>query len=467
MLKLSLEDLVRSFSETPLATHAPIGKFQDNTLMLIEPRFQRRHLALCQTSLADQDSLWLYELCSSQGFLHHAELWQDPFWGSAWSSIPRPTQELIEKGHMYLMVTSLPEDSNAQAMAAVTQSLKASGAPMTYTYVCTSAMIRQKAKDEYKRRTGSELRTVPFFEALTLHEDRTGARTARKDLRLSDTPPSKKFVMLNRRIDGCPHRVAIFLELLRRDLVPAGHISMTWQDLSDPKLTFVDRIREIFRFPETSEREELMQFGMSYFKDTQGPLPLKLDVDFASNWARHSATVDHHSKAVARYFEDSYFSIVPECHFVSSDLLDYEAPSMISEKTFFAMLNLHPFLIVGEPHSLARLQEYGYQTFSKWWDESYDAIEDPTLRIQAVADLAKELAARPHSEWNKMTREMATTLLHNFRHMRKRVDDAVDRLAQGARYQQERRSSPHMSTHASAHVSPKATEPPKGQTATS
>ena len=114
---------------------------------------------------------------------------------------------------------------------------------------------------------------------------------------------------------------------------------------------------------------------------------------------------------------------------------------MISEKTFFAMLNLHPFLIVGEPHTLARLKEYGYQTFSSWWDESYDEIEDPTLRIQAVANLAQELAQKPHSEWVKLTRDMEPTLSHNREHMRVRVDAIIDRLALSASRQRARRDS--------------------------
>lgn len=438
-LRLTLDDLVREFGDDALAANSGLGKFQDNTLMQAEPRFHRTHLAINQVGFAAPDSLWVYELCTSQGFLHHSELWQDPFWGSAWSTVPKHIQELIARGHMYLIITSLPEDSDIRSMLAITYALKTAGAPMAYSYLCTSAMIRQKAKDEYKRLTGCELRTAPFFEAMTLHEDRTGARPARKRIRLSDSVPTKKFLMLNRRIDGCPHRVAIFLELMRRNLVPEGHISMTWQDLTDPNKTFRDRIGEIRRFPETPAREELIAFGAAQFADGPGPLPLRLDVDFRSNLHRHIETTDHFSKSVANYFDDSYFSIIPECHYISGGPLDLESPSMISEKTFFAMLNLHPFVIVGEPHTLARLKEYGYQTFSRWWDESYDEIEDPTLRIQAVANLVKQLSLKPHSEWLEITRAMEPTLTHNLQHMRKRVDDAVDRLSLAAKYQRERR----------------------------
>lgn len=440
-LRLGLDDLVRAFGDDTLAATSGLGKFQDNTLMQIEPRFHRTHLTISQLEFAAPDSLWLYEFCTSQGFLHHSELWQDPFWGSAWNTVPKLLQERIRQGHMYLLITSLPEDSDVRSMTAITQALKTAGAPMAFTYLCTSGMMRQQAKDEYKRITGCEIRTVPYFEALTLHEDRIGGRQARKSLSMGDSPPSKKFLMLNRRIDGCPHRVAIFLELLRRNLITDGHISMTWQDLTDPSKTFRDRIREIRRFPETPQREELLQYGAKQFAEGPGPLPLKLDVEFKSNFHRHIETTDHYSKSIASYFDDSYFSIVPECHFISGGPQDVEAPSMISEKTFFAMLNLHPFLIVGEPHTLARLKEYGYQTFSSWWDESYDEIEDPTLRIQAVANLAQELAQKPHSEWVKLTRDMEPTLSHNREHMRVRVDASIDRLALGASRQRARRDS--------------------------
>jgi hypothetical protein len=59
---------------------------------------------------------------------------------------------------------------------------------------------------------------------------------------------------------------------------------------------------------------------------------------------------------------------------------ELDAPAMISEKTFFAMRNFHPFLIMGEPNSLHRLRDHGYQTFSRWIDESYDLILDPAER---------------------------------------------------------------------------------------
>lgn len=425
-LGFSFEDLIREFAPPSTANTVPIGKFQLSIFLNSEPRFRVRHLSVTQQDLAERDSAWIYEVSTSQGFLNHTELAQDEFWGSLWSSVPERVQEAIRNGAMDFLVTSLPEDSTPRSMIKILGSLIASKAPLKNIAICSSGLYSEKAKNEIQRQTGSMIRTVPWFEYNVLCDAANGNRTTRQNPFHNSLQPRKRFTLLNRRINNTPHRVALFLALLERQLVSMGHISMPWQDLSNSQYTFRDRIEDLLSFPDNANRKRLMDFGFDYFKDGPRFLPLKLDVDFSSNWERHFKTQDHYSKTLHQYFDDSYFSVIPECHHVFGGEDELDAPAMISEKTFFAMRNFHPFVIMGEPYTLNRLREYGYQTFSKWIDESYDQILNTVDRAIAVAKVVEDLCKMPEPELRKMILDMEPTLRHNHAQVQARVDLSVE-----------------------------------------
>ena len=76
-------------------------------------------------------------------------------------------------------------------------------------------------------------------------------------------------------------------------------------------------------------------------------------------------------------------------------------------------MNLHPFVVVGNPHILKTLQKYGFKTFDRWWDESYDNEFDFKKRAQMVLNIVKDLCNKTHEEWVQLMIEMEETLIHN------------------------------------------------------
>lgn len=106
------------------------------------------------------------------------------------------------------------------------------------------------------------------------------------------------------------------------------------------------------------------------------------------------------------FFENSYWHIVLES-FIG------ERTVFLTEKTFKPILNLQPFVILGPPGSLALLHQFGYQTFNKWVDESYDDEHQQEARVYKLYTQVKKLAAMTHSELQTMTEEMQAVLLHN------------------------------------------------------
>jgi len=57
---------------------------------------------------------------------------------------------------------------------------------------------------------------------------------------------------------------------------------------------------------------------------------------------------------------------------------------MLTEKILRPIACCQPFVLMAGPGSLKILRDYGFQTYSKWFDESYDDIADPQLRMQAI-----------------------------------------------------------------------------------
>ena len=88
----------------------------------------------------------------------------------------------------------------------------------------------------------------------------------------------------------------------------------------------------------------------------------------------------------------------------------------VTEKTFRPILHKRPFVIVGAPHSLKFLRSIGFKTFDKFWDESYDNIENPDLRMKAVVDIVKQISNTPVAQLQELCYNMKTVLEYNFDH---------------------------------------------------
>ena len=90
-------------------------------------------------------------------------------------------------------------------------------------------------------------------------------------------------------------------------------------------------------------------------------------------------TADEHADmkyTVGLHHSDAYFNFVIESQLTG--------PVRLTEKVFKAIKNCQPFVIAGAYGSVQQLREMGYRTFDTVIDHSYDTIEDPTERWEAV-----------------------------------------------------------------------------------
>ncbi len=105
-------------------------------------------------------------------------------------------------------------------------------------------------------------------------------------------------------------------------------------------------------------------------------------------------------------YGDSWFSIVTETEMNTRR-------HRITEKPLKALLNFHPFLLLGNPGSLALLHGYGFETFHPVLDERYDSEPNLRRRFDMVYAEVRRLCAMEQSELARMTERCAEILAFN------------------------------------------------------
>ena len=76
---------------------------------------------------------------------------------------------------------------------------------------------------------------------------------------------------------------------------------------------------------------------------------------------------------------------------------------------------MQPFIIIGEPHTLAYLRTKGYETFPEFFDESYDEIIDKNDRFSFCTEQILKLCEKDIDELHEMYISVKDKLIHNRR----------------------------------------------------
>ena len=112
-------------------------------------------------------------------------------------------------------------------------------------------------------------------------------------------------------------------------------------------------------------------------------------------------------------YKNSYFdvNILTQYRFVSA--------AAMCEKTMKSLFYKKTFITGGAPYFMKHLRDYGFETFGKWIDESYDNINNDQSRIRTIAREVKRLSVISNKEWDMMLDEMYPVLEHNYHHAHK------------------------------------------------
>ena len=85
----------------------------------------------------------------------------------------------------------------------------------------------------------------------------------------------------------------------------------------------------------------------------------------------------------------------------------------LHSSTFNPMYCGHPIIQFAPYKTLEVMRDYGFKTFDKWWDESYDNEKDDWKRLQMIMDLVLKLSECDEKDLLHMYKDMQETLQHN------------------------------------------------------
>ena len=106
---------------------------------------------------------------------------------------------------------------------------------------------------------------------------------------------------------------------------------------------------------------------------------------------------------------DAFWHIVTETVFYYDKL-------HLTEKIFKPIVSKQPFMLLAAPGNLAYLKSYGFKTFDLIIDESYDLIQDPDLRTEAVVRQLHWYCNLTPDEKTNVIQQLEPVIQHNFDH---------------------------------------------------
>lgn len=115
------------------------------------------------------------------------------------------------------------------------------------------------------------------------------------------------------------------------------------------------------------------------------------------------------SADIPRCADDSFWHIVTETVFYYDKL-------HLTEKIFKPIVMKQPFMLLAAPGNLAYLKSYGFKTFEGIIDESYDSIQDPDARIDAVVAQLVWYCTLSTEEKRSVIEAIAPIVEYNFHH---------------------------------------------------
>ena len=208
-----------------------------------------------------------------------------------------------------------------------------------------------------------------------------------------ETKKEKHFLCFNRKPHD--HRVGIFAEIMTNSKLKDKTIVTLGRENLIGGQIHKDAIRRFIDKGYKHGYERLYHFIDNYNSNED----YTYDVDDLGEEQSNKINLDAHYK--------TFCNIVTET-------LTAENLLFFSEKIIKPIFTLQPFIIIGNRGSIKKLKEYGFKTFDKWWDESYDELKNQN-RFEKIVELMEEISLWDDDKVNQTLLDMEDTLIHNFK----------------------------------------------------
>lgn len=129
-------------------------------------------------------------------------------------------------------------------------------------------------------------------------------------------------------------------------------------------------------------------------------------IDNPNNVHIPNANVSDPSKNFLHSYYDCFCAVVTETRYA-------QPYSNISEKILMAVHARRPIILVAPPNSLEYFKTFGFKTFDRWWDESYDQETDHGARMVQIFNIIDSINNKSIDELQVIYDEMKDILDHN------------------------------------------------------
>jgi nucleoside-diphosphate-sugar epimerase len=198
-------------------------------------------------------------------------------------------------------------------------------------------------------------------------------------------PINNNFLYLTYNRNPRHHRKVFLSRMLEKNLLQYGRISMN-------------------KF-ETDNYNELSDNNP--IKRLHDLTPIIIDKSLDINWANDVTTND---------YTYTFMSIITES-------LTDKNTLFLSEKIFKPIATGHPFMVIGNKGTLQKLHEFGFMTFDRWFDESYDMEEEMGVRVDMVINEIEKYKDKTIDELKIIRNQMRDICLHNQARFKQMVRD--------------------------------------------
>lgn len=234
-----------------------------------------------------------------------------------------------------------------------------------------------------------------FFHGLAAADWYRGYRYRNDITNVSTRKIKKKFISFNRLTGNARvYRSFFIAELAKLNLLEYGNVS--YSAICPEHGHYVNNILEsVVKYGVSQNYADEIINVLNYTN-----LNLRIDSEeIIPNGSQTIGSIQH--------LMESFLYVVTETCF-------WDKRTHLTEKIFKPIVAKQPFVLLGCVDNLKYLRSYGFKTFDQWWDESYDNIEDPIERIQAVVSIIKEICSMSDRKLKYRLKDMQHVLNHNY-----------------------------------------------------
>ena len=237
-----------------------------------------------------------------------------------------------------------------------------------------------------------------FHHVFASHDWYRGAVFDKRLIAPNKRQLKKKYISFNRLTSNLRVYRSLFInELIYRGILDQGHVSYSsiCPDNGRDYEYNLCQARDLGLITSDIANEAIHHLSSV-------PMPLHIDTPCDVPIPNGS----HSLSAVNECMESFVYVVTETCY--------WERKCHLTEKIFKPIVSRMPFVLVGPAHNLDYLRSYGFKTFDRWIDESYDTIEDPIERMHAIGVVLAGISNRSLDDLQEILCEMQEVLDYNY-----------------------------------------------------